>query len=166
MNEPVTAYLGFGSNLGEKMENISEAVRRVSEIGGVELLRTAEYLETEPVGCIDQDDFLNTAAEITTTLDPYELLEHLKRIETEMGRVKEQNWGPRVIDIDILFFGKDIIVTEELIVPHPLVCERIFTLKPVAELNADLLHPVFDRKIGDIYEERKSELSLYHCMEL
>ena len=166
MRDPVTAYLGLGSNLGDRNDNLASAIERLRACEGIEVIRIAAFLETEPVGCMPQNDFLNTVAEVRTSLSADELLRCVKGVENAMGRQPGDTWGARNIDIDILFYGDEVVVTSELVIPHPLVCERIFALKPMVELNGDLRHPVFEQRLADIYRERRAELSLYHCVGL
>lgn len=143
-------YLGLGSNLGDKVVNLREAL---SLLGGkrdsdVTLLAVSSLYRTEPVGYLDQDWFLNAAAHVETALSPRELLNRLLAIEQELGRVRTVRNGPRIIDLDILLWD-DLVVNEDgLVIPHPRLHQRLFALDPLAELAPDRLHPVFGKSIA------------------
>lgn len=138
MEDAITAYIGVGTNMGDKEANIRQALEMISQTPGVSLNRTASIYKTEPVGFEDQDWFLNTVVEITTELPPLALLEKLLAIESRMGRVRTIHWGPRVIDLDIVLYGDMEIDTPQLTVPHPRMAERAFVLAPLAELKPEL----------------------------
>ncbi|MBI2901662.1 MAG: 2-amino-4-hydroxy-6-hydroxymethyldihydropteridine diphosphokinase [Planctomycetes bacterium] len=128
------AYVGLGSNLGDRQANLDEALRRLGLVPGVRVLRRSTVRETDPVGLEEQPRFLNAVAEIACAPEPEELLGHLLRIEAEMGRVRRRRWGPRPIDLDLLLFGRGEVRSERLTVPHPRLAERGFVLEPLAEL--------------------------------
>ena len=134
------AYIGLGSNLGDRELNLRRALERLEELGPV---RASSFRETDPVGVTDQPKFLNAAAELATELPPAELLERLLEIERELGRERatERRWGPRVIDLDLLLFGEEAIDEPGLTVPHPSLADRRFVLEPLCELNEDLILP-------------------------
>jgi 2-amino-4-hydroxy-6-hydroxymethyldihydropteridine diphosphokinase len=136
----VRAYIGLGSNLGDRELNLRRALERLEEVGPV---RASSFRETDPVGVTDQPKFLNAAAELATELPPAELLERLLEIERELGRERatERRWGPRVIDLDLLLFGEEAIDEPGLTVPHPSLADRRFVLEPLCELNEDLILP-------------------------
>jgi 2-amino-4-hydroxy-6-hydroxymethyldihydropteridine diphosphokinase len=163
---PVTAYLGLGSNLGDCADNIRRAVELLNGREGIRVLRVAQVFTSEPVGMTGHAAYINTVAEVQTTLAAEDLLRTTQAVERELGRDTKGDWGPRTIDIDILFYGNEVIVSADLVVPHPLVCERIFALKPMVELAPDMPHPVFGKPLSRIFAEREKELSLYHCLEL
>jgi 2-amino-4-hydroxy-6-hydroxymethyldihydropteridine diphosphokinase len=132
------AYLGLGSNLGDKAATLAEAVTRLAATPGIRLTaRSADY-RTPPWGDTDQDWFLNAAIGVETTLTPHELLEAGLAIESAMGRVRERRWGPRVIDIDVLSYEGAAISDARLVLPHRFVRERAFVLVPLAEIAPDL----------------------------
>lgn len=135
------AFIGLGSNLGRKEENIRRALEMLGGRRGIGLAGVAPLYKTGPVGYADQDWFLNTVAEIETSLPPRELLEVLMGIEKEMGRRRTVRWGPRVIDLDILLYGEAAIDTPDLVVPHPRLEERAFAVVPLADLRPALLLP-------------------------
>lgn len=135
-------YLSFGSNMGDKRENLLEAIKRVGELENTEVVKSSTILETEPFGYIEQDNFLNACLEVKTLLTPQEFLSSILKIELDMGRVREIKWGPRVIDIDILFYDNEIIQEDNLAVPHPWICEREFVLEPLSEIAPNYVHPL------------------------
>ncbi len=129
-----TAYLGIGSNLGNRRKNIHTAIEKLKSIKGVEVEKVSSIIETEPEGGPPQGKFLNCAIEIETGLSPFGLLRHLKKIEKELGRVKTVRNAPRVVDMDILTFGNKKINTPRLKIPHPRMHEREFVIRPLKEL--------------------------------
>lgn len=135
------AYVGLGSNLGDRRTSMDAAVRRMSTIPGVRLRKVSSFRETDPEGVPNQPAFLNGVAEIECSLPPSELLAHLQRIETELGRIRTRRWGPRTVDLDLLLFGTRRLRSERLNVPHPRLVERRFALEPLAELCPDRIVP-------------------------
>ncbi len=142
-------YLGLGSNIGDREAHITQALQLISEI--CEVKKKSHLYLTEPVGDIKQDWFLNNVIEVKTELDPEHLLSSIKSIERTIGRVKTVKNGPRIIDIDILFYGDQIVQTKNLIIPHPLLHERLFVLQPMLDLNPDFVHPVLKKSILELY---------------
>lgn len=140
-------YLSLGSNMGDKRENLLEAIKKVGELENTEVVKSSTILETEPFGYIEQDNFLNACLEVKTLLTPQEFLSSILKIELDMGRVREIKWGPRVIDIDILFYDNEIIQEDNLAVPHPWICEREFVLEPLSEIAPNYVHPLERRTI-------------------
>jgi 2-amino-4-hydroxy-6-hydroxymethyldihydropteridine diphosphokinase len=136
------AYIGLGSNLGDRNASIKGAQKWLSKHPDILLERCTIAIETPPWGVEDQPPFLNAIAEIDTILSPYELLIELKRGETELGRSPNKtHWGPREIDLDILLFGDEIVRTKDLRIPHPQLIHRRFIIDQLVELNPDLGHP-------------------------
>lgn len=135
------AYLSLGSNLGDRIANLKQAINLLAEYQGVELIKISSVYETKPVGYTDQPDFLNTAIEVQTTLSPHELLALCNAVEDKLGRTRTIKWGPRKIDIDILLFGGVYIDDEKLKIPHPYMMERAFVLAPLAEIAPEILLP-------------------------
>lgn len=132
-------YIGLGSNLGNPLENLTEAIKQINAQPRIEVLKVAHLYLTEPIGFLDQPWFHNTVAEILTDLAPLELLQILQRVEQGLGRVREVRWGPRTIDLDILLFEDGrVIDTSDLQVPHPRITQRAFVLEPLLELNPNL----------------------------
>jgi dihydroneopterin aldolase / 2-amino-4-hydroxy-6-hydroxymethyldihydropteridine diphosphokinase len=138
-------YLGLGSNLGNRKHNLEEAIRQVGEFASIK--KISSIYETEPWGLKDQPTFLNQVILIESTLGPTELLTCLKKIERQMGRKKSVRFGPRLIDLDILFFDDLIMQTDVLTIPHPLITERAFVLVPLAEIAPEFMHPLFNKTI-------------------
>ncbi len=146
-------FLGFGSNIGDRVANVRRACRLVGEIPGFRVVRVSSLIETAPVGYTDQPDFINAAAEIETDLTPRALIAAVKEIERAMGREKTVRFGPRVIDIDILLFGDRVINEPDLVIPHPRMHERAFVLAPLAEIAPDAVHPVTGKRIIDMRDD-------------
>ncbi|MCH8271787.1 MAG: 2-amino-4-hydroxy-6-hydroxymethyldihydropteridine diphosphokinase [Candidatus Marinimicrobia bacterium] len=140
----------MGSNLGDREENLSKALELLLGIEGTELETVSSSFESEPMYLSEQPDYLNLAAMLLTSLSPLKLLEALVSIENEMGRVREVKFGPRVIDLDILFFGKQIVNSEALTIPHPLLYDRLFVLKPLSEIAGELICPVRQKTITEL----------------
>lgn len=134
----IQVFLSLGSNLGNREENLKECLRRLEEDKRIRIVKSSSFYETEPIGYKDQPKFINAAMEIQTGYSPRELLKIIKEIEKMMGRVKTFVNGPRVIDIDILLYGKQKIATPELTIPHPRIKERDFVLKPLLEIAPQL----------------------------
>jgi len=135
------AFLGLGSNLGDRLALLRSASKRIGSLVGTHIVKVSGVYETEPFGVREQPDFLNAVLEIETTLRVEELHGKLKGIEREMGRVERQKWGPREIDIDLLFFDSLRIRTGALAVPHPGNGQRRFVLEPLAEISPEFLDP-------------------------
>jgi 2-amino-4-hydroxy-6-hydroxymethyldihydropteridine diphosphokinase len=146
-----TAYLGLGSNVGDREANLRGAVERLAA-AGMRVLRTSPIYETEPVDYTAQRWFLNQVVEIETGLFPLQLLARTSRIEREMGRARTVPKGPRTIDIDILLFGKTVMRTAQLEIPHPRMGERRFVLAPLADLAPDLRHPATRQTVREMLE--------------
>jgi len=144
-------YLALGSNIEDRRRNLKVAVAGFAP--HIKCLRSSPIYETQPWGIQDQPDFLNQVVEVQTQLQVLVLLDFLKRLEVQLGRQHTIRYGPRVIDIDILFYDDLIFNTPGLVVPHPRLHERAFVLAPLAELAPDLKHPILNRKIKDILQE-------------
>ena len=142
------AYLCLGSNLGNRMANLNKAVALLSQKVNIE--KVSSVYETEPIGYKEQPLFLNMACQITTMLNPGELLHFAKDIEGKMGRVQSFSNSPRLIDIDILFYDREVIRTDELNIPHPRLAKRAFGLIPLAEIAPQLIHPELGKKISEL----------------
>jgi 2-amino-4-hydroxy-6-hydroxymethyldihydropteridine diphosphokinase len=134
------AYVGLGANLGPREATLLRAVDLIAATPGVEALELSSFVETEPVGVVDQPDFLNGALALETSLSARELLDALLGVERELGRVREdgERWGPRVIDLDLLLYGDEVVDEPGLTVPHPRLHERRFALEPLLELEPGL----------------------------
>jgi 2-amino-4-hydroxy-6-hydroxymethyldihydropteridine diphosphokinase len=138
--KPHKVFLGLGSNLGNREENLRIARSNIAEIAGVIASQSSIY-ETAAWGNTEQNAFLNQVIEIETTFSPFAVLHQILKIEKDMGRVREIKWGARIIDIDILYYENDIVSTEKLAIPHPFIQERTFVLMPLCEIAADFIHP-------------------------
>lgn len=132
------AYLGIGGNIGDRAANIEFAVDMLKKSELIEVKKTSSLYETEPVGYVDQDWFMNVVVEIETTMSPYELLEYCQSIESELKRIRLIRWGPRTIDVDILMYEGYESSDETLTVPHPRMTERAFVMVPLYEINSDI----------------------------
>jgi 2-amino-4-hydroxy-6-hydroxymethyldihydropteridine diphosphokinase len=133
-----TAFLGLGGNQGDRAALLAEALLRLHRTPGAAVVAVSALYATAPVGLADQPEFLNAAAEISTSLPPEELLAACLRIESELGRVRTVRWGPRTIDLDLLFYGDLRRTDDGLTLPHPRMAERAFVLAPLAELAPDI----------------------------
>jgi 2-amino-4-hydroxy-6-hydroxymethyldihydropteridine diphosphokinase len=150
----VTAYIGIGSNVGNRMANIDLARQRLARIDRTTLTDFSAVYETEPVGPVDQRRFLNAAAAVETSLEPRELLNALLAIERDAGRPardQRQKWGPRALDMDILLYGDRIVDENELAIPHPLMHQRWFVLKPLSDLAPLAVHPVLSATVWQLF---------------
>ncbi|MFZ2784967.1 MAG: 2-amino-4-hydroxy-6-hydroxymethyldihydropteridine diphosphokinase [Sediminibacterium sp.] len=146
------AYLLTGSNLGERASGLQEANALIAQNCGKILYRSSLY-ETAPWGLLEQPSFLNQAIAVETTLKPEELMQALLKIETQMGRVRDTRYGPRIIDLDILLFDQVIMDQPILKLPHPALPQRRFALTPLAEIAPTLLHPVLQKNILELLAE-------------
>lgn len=154
-----TAYLSIGANLGDKEANLKRAIQLLNENSKTRVTKQSDFIVTEPFGGVEQDDFLNGALEIKTLLSPQELLALIGTIETEeLKRVREIHWGPRTIDLDIIFYDDLVIREENLIVPHIGMAEREFVLKPLEQIAPTKVHPILGMNVYQLYEKLKEEL--------
>ena len=153
-------YLLLGSNLGDRELYLERAVQLISEKVGVVIAKSAVY-ETEPWGNTNQPGFLNLALGVDTQLSPFELLETVLEIERMLGRIRHEKWGSRLIDIDIILYGDEIItVDDQLQIPHSEMQNRKFVLEPLAEIAPNLIHPILRKTITEILTTLTDTLSV------
>ena len=148
----VTAYIGIGSNIGDRAARLNSSIELLSKKEGIEVTSVSSFYNTAPVGYLEQPDFLNAVVEIKTVLPATELLNICGLIEKELKRERVIRWGPRTIDMDILLYGNQIINEEHLNIPHPRMHERAFVLEPLNEINPSAIHPVFKKTVRELYE--------------
>jgi 2-amino-4-hydroxy-6-hydroxymethyldihydropteridine diphosphokinase len=144
------AFIGIGSNVGDKIKNCRQAITEISQCKQNRLVAQSPLYKTEPIGYTQQDWFINSVIEIETSFTAYQLLSVLEGIEISMGRKKIRKWGPRIIDLDILFFNDEIIRCEGLTIPHPEVQYRPFVLIPLRDIAADYVHPLLKKSISQL----------------
>jgi len=156
---PVIAYLSLGSNLGDRRRTLDAALKRLGE-NGVEIMQVSEFIETEPYGRLEQPAFLNCAAKARTKLTASALLALTIQTEAELGRVRTVHWGPRTIDIDIIFYGHEVIRSSELTVPHYDLHNREFVLGPLCELNPEFIHPTLGVSLAELRRRLKNPAPL------
>jgi 2-amino-4-hydroxy-6-hydroxymethyldihydropteridine diphosphokinase len=150
---PVIAYLGLGANLGDPGRQVQEALERLNSAFEVEVTRVSTFYRNPPLGPANQPWYVNAVARLRTRLGPEELLRLLQRIETDMGRVRGEHWGPRVIDLDLLLYNGEVIFTPDLVVPHPEMQHRAFVLAPLVEIAPRAWHPVLHKTVADLLAE-------------
>jgi len=150
-------YIGIGSNVGDKAYQCEQGISEIQKLDRHRLLARSSLYKTQPIGYTEQDWFINLVIKIETEMDAPALLSSLKEIESQFGRVKTLRWGPRTIDLDILFFDAHQIQTDELIVPHPLIQDRQFVLVPLAEIDPNLTHPVLKKTVKELLERLKED---------
>ncbi len=146
------AYIGFGSNIGDRLKHIQSAIHALSKTEGIAVKEISSVYKTDPVGYEAQSEFLNGVVAIQTSLPPLSLLHTLKDIETAVGRQHRIRWGPREIDLDLLIYGDLCVQTEKLVIPHPEMHLRRFVLVPLVEIAPDLVHPVFQETVQTLLE--------------
>ncbi|MBM3240031.1 2-amino-4-hydroxy-6-hydroxymethyldihydropteridine diphosphokinase [Candidatus Poribacteria bacterium] len=147
------AYVSFGSNLGNKLQNINRGLQLVSRNPSITITKKSSLYETEPVGYENQGWFLNGVIEIETNVSPHKLLSLLKKVERIMGRKRRIRWGPREIDFDILLYNQRCIDTPGLIIPHPRMHERGFVLAPLVEIAPQVIHPILKKSAQQLLAE-------------
>lgn len=151
------AYIGIGSNIGDKVHQCERAISEILKVDHHTLLAKSSLFKTQPIGYTAQDWFVNGAIKIETDLEAPELLRTLKAIESQLGRMEAFRWGPRAIDLDILFFDDIEIHTEELQIPHPFIQNRQFVLIPLVEIDRNLIHPVLKKTVQELLGNFKED---------
>lgn len=161
MGKQHTVFLSTGSNRGNRLRQLAIARQWIEErIGAIEA--ASHVYQTQAWGMEEQGDFLNQVLKVRTTLSPESVLENIQGIEKKMGRVREEKWGSRLIDIDILFYDNRIIHTSTLIVPHPLIPNRRFVLAPLQEIAPDFRHPLLQKTISELLTETPDSLEVHY----
>jgi len=151
------AYIGLGSNVGDRIGHLEEAIRRIGNLPDTEVESVSSAYDTAPIGRTDQPRFLNAVVRVRTGLSPRELLGELLRIERELGRERKERWGPRTVDLDLLLYDDRVISEPGLQVPHPRLHERAFVLVPLEELDPRLVHPVLGKTVRELSEEVRGQ---------
>ncbi|KOA20127.1 bifunctional folate synthesis protein [Clostridium homopropionicum DSM 5847] len=146
-------FIGVGSNLGDKKENIKLAAEKINSSGLTKIINQSPQYETKPVGYLEQDNFINAVFEAKTLLNPKELIVLLLEIEKELKRERLIKWGPRTIDLDILLYNDIVTSSEEIVIPHLRMHERLFVIKPLCDIAPYVIHPVLNKRIYEIKEE-------------
>lgn len=150
---PHIAYIGIGSNMDNPLEQCRKAIGLIAASPDLTLSQSSSFYKTEPVGITDQDWFVNAVVSAETMLSPSDLLNTLLGIEQQMGRTRQLKWGPRVIDLDLLFYDDSILESPGLKVPHPEIQNRRFILAPMNEITGELVHPVLKKSISKLLAE-------------
>jgi len=151
-------YIGIGSNQGDKHKNCTVAIEAMCTSESIRLLEQSSFYLTEPWGFKKQDDFINLVIKIDTSLAPLELFSFLQEVEKKLGKKENGKWGPRTIDLDILFYNKQTLESPQLTIPHPLLHQRGFVLIPLQEIDPHLAHPVFNRTISQLLDSLSDDI--------
>ncbi|RJR50574.1 MAG: 2-amino-4-hydroxy-6-hydroxymethyldihydropteridine diphosphokinase [Desulfobacteraceae bacterium] len=148
-----TAYIGIGSNIGDRLKNCARAAEEIAAIPGIRAGNCSEWFLTRPVGVEGQEWYMNGALEVKTDVPPRRLLDQLLEVEKGMGRVRTERRGPRIIDLDLLLFGNEVIREQGLFVPHPLLHLRRFVLVPLVQLAPEFRHPILGKNMAELLRE-------------
>ena len=158
---PTIAYIGLGSNIGNRKENCLKALELLGSAARVR--KVSSFYCTEPVGYREQEDFINAVAELETGFSPHELLVACRAIEEELGRTRPFPWGPRTIDLDILLYGDAVIEMPDLTIPHPLMATRRFVLIPLCEIAPLIIHPISKKTAQRLLHELEDTSRVVTC---
>ena len=148
-------FIALGSNVGDREQYLCRAIHLLDCESSIKIIKQSTFIETEPVGPIEQRSFLNGVIEIETSLSPRKLLDTCLQIEDQLGRIRKQRWGPRTIDLDIILFGEQCVKEDHLKIPHPELLNRLFVLEPLAEISPHVLHPENGLKIVGLLRFQK-----------
>lgn len=146
-------YLGLGSNIGHRDRYLSIALNHIHQLDSIDIMTVSSQYETKAMTAFPQLDFINMVAKISTLLTPIQLLDETERIERQMGRHAKGTGEPRMIDIDILLYNSEIISSDRLIIPHPMMHERLFVLEPMVEIDAQCMHPLFNVSMKELMDK-------------
>ncbi len=160
----IFCYIGVGSNLGDALQNCKDAVESLSRVNEIQLTRMSSVYKSEPVGIENQNWFVNAVVEVRTTLAAHDLLDVLQNIENTMGRRRGIKGGPRIIDLDLLFYGQNVIEENGLKVPHPEIQRRRFVLEPLNEIASYFIHPAFGVSVRGL-KDRLNDQKVVEVLE-
>lgn len=155
--KPVVAYIGLGANEGDPRRQVEEAIARLAAADEIELVKSSSFYRNPPLGPPDQPWYVNAVIQVRTRLAPEELLRLLQRVEDDMGRVRRERWGPRIIDLDLLLYDGVILSGPDLCLPHPEMHRRSFVLVPLAEIAPQAWHPALEQTASELLEQLPPE---------
>jgi len=160
-------FLGLGSNVGDQLVNLESAIEKLNELPGTTVLACSSVYESAPVGYLAQNDFLNMVARVSTKFSPEQFFKNTLKIEHDLGRTRKIRWGPRTVDIDILYWGNSVICSDSLKIPHPEAANRRFVLLPLYEIAPDFLMPPNGYRVSEVLENIADEnkIELYRAKD-
>ncbi len=158
MKKKSTVFISIGSNMGDKYANCIKGIEHIKELKGTDVIDVAHFYKTDPVDYKDQDWFINSALKIETEFEPDELMFNLKNIEQKLGQYeKSVRFGPRILDLDIIFYDDKVINTDTLTIPHPRMDKRCFVLKPLCDIAPEIVHPVLGHSVEHLLKLLNSD---------